>query len=1238
MKCAQFIRNLSQIYEVLKKNPDPFEIKKCLRANTITLKLMNRRLRMPNTNHCEKLKIQTTIGVLKSIETKIKNLLKVGGAVGSRNKRTERVRWTDITSVFAGRIRSGSVVNLLHKDLNSFFIDAKKTFIPRIKNALKIHQAIKVSSTLFCRFELFEADGSLISDVKNFPTKAEAILQSTDLDEWFYINIQDNIHSKIENDSFQGSGWSMCEIINLTFNIHKYSPLKAGTFVDLPNFIKNKKAVLNIQNNDEYCFLWCIMAALFPVKNNGCKTSSYPAFQDHLKYDDLEFPLKLKNVKKFEIMNDLSINVYAFEKKEVYPVYLSSHKSNKETIHLLMLSAEDPNDKIFSDDDENDDELFDFNDDDFSVFHFCLIKNLSRLVSTSLSKRRGKVFICDRCLNHFVIEASFLRHKNDCNQIKKQCKMNFPSEDKNILTFKNYSNKEYLPFMVVGDLECLLIESDDKDLGYQKHEPCSIGYYTHCTFDENLSNFDMYTGKDCIQWFVHRLYSLATYYHNLLNDPKPMILSDEEKRKFNEANICHICEKPFTPDDKKCMDHCHLSGKFRGASHNKCNLNFQDKKFIPCLFHNFSRYDQRFLFKALANCYPGRIKVLPENKETYISFTKEFDGLQVSIRFLDSFKFLPSSLSKLASYLHNDDKKITRSFFPNDEQFELLTRKGVCCYDYLDSWEKLDYTQLPSKEDFYSKLNEEHITDEDYQHAQRVWSIFEMKTLRFYLETYLQNDVLLTADIIINFRKTCMKIYGLDPLRYYTLPSLSMDAMLKKTEVKLELLTCSEMYHFIERGMRGGLAVVSHRYAEANNKYLQSYDASKPTSYLLYLDINNLYGMVMISYLPYGGFEWISPQEFDLTTENDGEFGYILEVDFEYPESLFELHSDFPLAPHHVIPSGSRWSKLMGTFYDKKNYVIHFVNLKQYVELGLKLTKIHRVLKFKQAQWLKPYIELNTELRQQSTNDFEKNFFKLANNSVYGKVMQNPRHYHDVRIVTKFEGRYGAKALISKPNFHSSTIIDDDLLIIEMDKTSVLFDKPFYVGFSILDLSKTVMVDFHFQWTKKKFGNSARLLYTDTDSMVIQVFCDDIYKHIREDIHRFDTSGYPPDNPYNIPQRNRCVLGLMKDELNGKVMKRFIGVRAKSYALEVEGEEKSQKRLKGVKRAAVRNIEFEDFANCLFNRERKYVYQNLIVNKHFNVYTVKQKKLALSYNDDKRIILQDMITTVPYGYTRNPDN
>ncbi|XP_015119416.1 uncharacterized protein LOC107042749 [Diachasma alloeum] len=284
------------------------------------------------------------------------------------------------------------------------------------------------------------------------------------------------------------------------------------------------------------------------------------------------------------------------------------------------------------------------------------------------------------------------------------------------------------------------------------------------------------------------------------------------------------------------------------------------------------------------------------------------------------------------------------------------------------------------------------------------------------------------------------------------------------------------------------------------------------------------------------------------------------------------------------------------------------------------------------APWLKPYIDLNTELRQQSHNEFDKNFFKLMNNSVFGKNIENVRKQRDVKLVTRWEDRYGAKVLSAQPNFHSCTIFSDDLVIIQLNRTKMYFNKSIYAGFSILDLSKTFIYEFHYEYVKQVYRDSAKLMYTDR--LLYEFRVPDIYKCMKRDIAKFDTLDYPKNNVYAMPLVNKKVLGLMKDECNGQVMSEFIGLRAKLYTFTIHGDERTKKRAKRVRSSTLKRITFEDYKDCLMNHETFVKSQYLIKSHKHTVHTVHQKKLALSWDDDKRILCTNFTDTVPYGYCK----
>ena len=362
----------------------------------------------------------------------------------------------------------------------------------------------------------------------------------------------------------------------------------------------------------------------------------------------------------------------------------------------------------------------------------------------------------------------------------------------------------------------------------------------------------------------------------------------------------------------------------------------------------------------------------------------------------------------------------------------------------------------------------------------------------------LKKDILFLADVFEKFIKTCLKYYELDPCHYFSSPGLSWDAMLKMTGVKLEKISDIDKYLFIEKGLIGGISYITERYAKANNKYMSDYDLNKPSTFITYLDKNNLYGWSMSEYLPYGEFEWLeNVDEFDVMSINEkSEIGCFLEIDLKYFDELHELHNDHPLAPEKLAVTNdmlSKYCKEIADEYDikvvdvkklipnlgsKTKYVLHYKNLQLYLPLGIKLIKIHRVLKFKQSDWMKKYIDFNTEKRKNATNDFENHFFKIIINSAYGKTMENLRKRINIRLVNNEKDflKY-----TSRPTYVTHKLFDKDFAAIHEIKPVLVLNKPIYVGFTVLELSKWMMYDFHYNFIKKNFN--AELLFTDADSL-----------------------------------------------------------------------------------------------------------------------------------------------------------
>ena len=780
-----------------------------------------------------------------------------------------------------------------------------------------------------------------------------------------------------------------------------------------------------------------------------------------------------------------------------------------------------------------------------------------------------------------------------------------------------------------------------------KHMPSGDSIFTSCSFDESKNKISYYRGDDCMKKFCKDLREHSTKIINY--EKKKMIsLTTEEKIHYNKQKVCYICKKEFDNNDKKqqkVRDHCHYTGKYRGAAHNSCNLRYKIPKEIPVVFHNGSTYDYHFIIRELAKEFEDNFECLSENTEKYITFSvpirKKIDNkdleITCKIKFIDSYRFMSSSLSKLVDNLsegiHNNKcsdcesnldyikiKKIgklilkcfncniyykkkfnkdlmkkfknTCSFCNSDlNKFILLLRKGVYPYEYMGSWERFNETSLPSKKEFYSNLNMEDIDDIDHRHGNNVFNKFKLNNLGDYHDLYVQSDTLLLADVFQNVRDMCLKEYELDPAHFLSLPGLAWQACLKKTNIELEFSTDYDMLLMVEKGIRGGICHSIHRYTKANNKYMQNCNNNEESSYIQYLDANNLYGWAMSKKLPVNGFKWLDTSETSALARSDkinedfiknydenNDKDYILEVDVKYPKRLHELHSNLPFLSERM--EVNKCKKLVCNLFNKKKYVAHINALKQALNHGLKLEKIHRVIEFNQEAWLKPYIDMNTELRKVAKHDFEKDLFKLMNNSVFGKTMENIRKHRDIKLVTTDKKRSKS---VSGPNYHTINLISEDLSIIEMKKTKVKMNKWIYLGLSIWEISKTLMYEFWYDYMKPKYANNVKLCYMDTDSFIINIKTNDFYKDIASDVeNRFDISNYEVNRPLPT-EKNKKVIGLMKDELGGKIITEFVTLRPKTYSF-LTDDGKEDKKAKDTKKCIIKKmIKFNDYKKCLLD-------------------------------------------------------
>ena len=623
-----------------------------------------------------------------------------------------------------------------------------------------------------------DTGGGLIIKKFAFHSKGQKlILEGTDEEE-VYDEMVGEIEEEIQKvGDAVGSGWQFVEVEKLVLHTTRWEPLNGSSYIDLPEALKNKKAIINMKNQDEECFKWCVLRALYPKDKNAERVDKdLKSKQDTLNMKGIRYPVNFRDIDRFESQNpEISITILGYNKDErVYPLKISRYTGCEHDITLLLIK-------------------------DGEKSHYCFVKNLSALLQSQINNHKGIRNICLNCFNGFNTPDSLNKHKEYC--YNNECVKIVMPPPGTFLRVKNFLHSEKAPFTIYADFESLIKNMDNCDPDpdksytkkYQKHEPISFSYYINSSIDgvykpvlrkytktkpEDQDAMDVF-----IKWLEEDVKAIANI------EPKQMIFTEEDKKQFNKASDCWICGEELGND--RVRDHCHFTGRHRGPAHNNCNLKYRKPKSISVFFHNLSGYDSHLFIKKLGS--PDKkenIDCIPNNEEKYISFSKtiktgqytnkkgEVKDKTFKIVFKDSLKFMSSSLGVLVNNLPKDAfKNLLKYFTPKQE--ELLKQKGF-------SEEKFNDPEPPPQEAFYSKLSGRGISEKNYKHVWNVWNTFKMKIFKEYHELYNVTDVLLLADVFENFRDLCLKIYGLDPVYYFTAPGLAWDACLKMTNIDLE--------------------------------------------------------------------------------------------------------------------------------------------------------------------------------------------------------------------------------------------------------------------------------------------------------------------------------------------------------------------------------------------------------------------------------------------------------------------
>ena len=605
------------------------------------------------------------------------------------------------------------------------------------------------------------------------------------------------------------------------------------------------------------------------------------------------------------------------------------------------------------------------------------------------------------------------------------------------------------------------------------------------------------------------------------------------------------------------------------------------------------------------------------------------------LRFLDSYRFLSSSLQKLITSL-NDFPYMQNEGLTDD----LFKKKLAYPYEKfnLNNLRKTTHEPLNlTKEDYWSTLNQSYPCEDDIKRTQQLIDTYNITTAQELTELYLKMDVLQLTDVFENFVETSTLMYGINPLYSYSLPGYTWKAGLKLTKIKLDFIKDKQLLLLLENNIRGGISsVMGPRFIESNEN-----------TKLLYIDANNLYGWAMSQYLPTSEFEKLDfPEEYELEQivedlrfiPDNNEYGYFIECDLEYPAEIKEKTENFPLCPYQTKADPNLFSeymnsvkqpnykpteKLMCDLTNKYNYMMHYRMFKFYTNLGMKVTKIHTIYRFKQSLWLEKYINHTTQKRTKAKTNFEKDLYKLMNNAFFGKTMENVRDRTNLEFIPHTNIDQIIKRQ-SKLSFKGITNHYSEFSVYKFDKEKVIFDKPIYLKFSVLELSKLLMYEFYYHKLQPYYNNKIKLHYMDTDSFILSIKTGDLINDLEYFKDDFDFSELDPSHElYN--SINKKVIGKMKIETSPIIeLDNFIALRSKSYSFSYGSsvQKATQKLTQKSKQKGIQHTPiYSQFINSLFNSETTTATNYSIRSNAHKLTVQKQDKLALNPFDDKRMYL-----------------
>lgn len=1099
----------------------------------------------------------------------------------------------------------------------------------------------------------------LLSDMNNIGSKVNQCLTE--------------IEERNEHFLSTGSGWALNQIKKANIEIGKIS-LAGGcneTRLDVANH--KKKYLIDVNSIKDECFFNSVALAFLDKSSLnlepnklGVLTRAYT--KQHFNTKKLELPLNLQHIQKFEQKNkhlNLRINVFTILDKKMVPVHRSINKKADKTVNLFLQQRRGG-----------------------LKHHYIFISNINKFLRTADSK----CFHCVICLNSFASADALENHISFCER-EDEARIDYPQEGATV-EFRAFGKQVLQPIFGCCDFEATLkpVTREENALRYNCQNCKNRGDEKLCTHKTTTLHHQIPTTYCIVLLDIHnriifektesdrnnvmkKFFSTLDY---ITDNIIPLLqqfkvrkeYTEEEENSYKASHICYLCKEEFNyryQGYNKVHDHCHYTNKYLGAAHSKCNWKRTISNHIPIYIHNFKNYDSQFILQGLKYASNQQeISGIPYNE-------KKFRTLEIGkITFIDSIAMLTASLDVLVGTL----KKSGHSFPFLDKHplfktasviKEKLLQKGVYPYEWASSIDKLKQTQsFPLHKSFYSLLKEENITDQDYQRGKDIFSFFQCENMLDYCHLYCRLDTILLGEVMSAFREQMFKHFELDCTAYISFPQLAFDCCLKTFPEPIQLMHDPDMVLMIEQNVRGGVSFINERHVRTPNYTKTTNNVEiedKLQNHLLYIDANNLYSVGQSSPMPFGSYEWCSKEEIAQikihinNIDIDCPQGYILEVDLLCPLEIHSNLASLPPLPYHktltfnqLSPYSQKILKLLKTekeakkykakklvtdVTNKRKYVLHYRMLQMYLKMGLKLKKIHRIIKFEQRRYLKPYIDYCTAQRVKAVeagDSFNALLWKLAMNAVYGKFLQNARKHLEVKICTM---ERGFEKYYSSPSYKAHNILSEDVVAVYHHKRAIKLDRLYATGFSILEISKLHMYRSWYNFIQPTLGkDNVSIVLTDTDSFVL---------HIRQMTRTqildmlspcMDFSNYPEDHPrYSV--ENKAKPGYFKDESKGNYLTEVIGLRSKCYITRVKARasniQKETVVCKGITKPARAKLSIQAFRNVVKSASKIYADIYSIQAKQREMYTQKISKIALSSSDDKRYLKNCGIHTLPHG-------